>query len=63
MELKANAGNAEIERKGWEHMVLELLLNKNGNPGQNVLLGFTATLPENADVQQNMRTKSSQNLA
>ncbi|BBE88652.1 DEAD/DEAH box helicase family protein [Haemophilus influenzae] len=57
VELKANAGNAEIERKGWEHMVLELLLNKNGNPGQNVLLEFTATLPENADVQQKYADK------
>lgn len=57
VELKANAGNAEIERKGWEHTVLELLLNKNGNPSQNVLLEFTATLPENADVQQKYADK------
>lgn len=57
VELKANAGNAEIERKGWEHMVLELLLNKNGNPGQNVLLEFTATPPEKADVQQKYADK------
>ncbi|RKW40598.1 MAG: DEAD/DEAH box helicase, partial [Moraxella sp.] len=57
VELKANAGDAEIERKGWEHMVLELLLNKNGNPSQNVLLEFSATLPENADVQQKYADK------
>lgn len=57
VELKANAGNAEIERKGWEHMVLELLLNKNGNPSQNVLLEFTATPPEKADVQQKYADK------
>ena len=57
VELKANAGNAEIERKGWEHMVLELLLDKNGNPSENVLLEFTATLPENADVQQKYADK------
>lgn len=57
VELKANAGNAEIERKGWEHMVLELLLNKNGNPSENVLLEFTATLPENSDVQQKYADK------
>ena len=57
VELKANAGDAEFERKGWEHMVLKLLLNKNGNPGQNVLLEFTATLPENADVQQKYADK------
>lgn len=57
VELKANAGNAEIEHKGWEHMVLELLLNKNGNPSQNVLLEFTATPPEKADVQQKYADK------
>lgn len=51
-EMNDRTSHAEIERKGWEHMVLELLLNKNGNPGQNVLLEFTATPPEKADVQQ-----------
>lgn len=54
---KSKKRDAEIERKGWEHMVLELLLNKNGNPSQNVLLEFTATLPENADVQQKYADK------
>lgn len=49
--------DAEIERKGWEHMVLELLLNKNGNPSQNVLLEFTATPPEKAEVQQKYADK------
>lgn len=56
-EMNDRTSNAEIERKGWEHMVLELLLNKNGNPSQNVLLEFTATLPENADVQQKYADK------
>lgn len=56
-EINDRTSNAEIERKGWEHMVLELLLNKNGNSGQNVLLEFTATLPENADVQQKYADK------
>lgn len=54
---KSKKRDAEIERKGWEHMVLELLLNKNGNPSQNVLLEFTATLPENANVQQKYEDK------
>ncbi|HEZ3377529.1 TPA: DEAD/DEAH box helicase family protein [Neisseria meningitidis] len=54
---KSKKRDAEIERKGWEHMILELLLNKNGNPSQNVLLEFTATLPENADVQQKYADK------
>lgn len=50
VELSGKASSEEIERKGWEHMVLELLLNKNGNTSKNVLLEFTATLPENDDV-------------
>lgn len=56
-EINSRTSNAEIERKGWEHTVLELLLNKNGNPSQNVLLEFTATLPENSDVQQKYADK------
>lgn len=56
-EMNDRTSHAEIERKGWEHMVLELLLNKNGNPGQNVLLEFTATPPEKADVQQKYADK------
>ena len=56
-EINDRTSDAEIERKGWEHMVLELLLNKNGNPSKNVLLEFTATLPENADVQQKYADK------
>ena len=47
-ELKDNASEAEIERKGWEHTVIELLLNKNGQKdnNRNILLEFTATIPE-----------------
>ncbi|HFC8549065.1 TPA: DEAD/DEAH box helicase family protein [Neisseria lactamica] len=56
-EMNDRTSNAEIERKGWEHMVLELLLNKNGNPSENVLLEFTATPPEKADVQQKYADK------
>ena len=56
-EMNGSTSHAEIERKGWEHMVLELLLNKKGNPSQNVLLEFTATLPENAEVQQKYADK------
>ena len=56
-EINDRTSDAEIERKGWEHTVLELLLNKNGNPSQNVLLEFTATLPENAEVQQKYADK------
>ncbi|MBE2895651.1 DEAD/DEAH box helicase family protein [Pasteurellaceae bacterium HPA106] len=56
-ELKGNASRDEIERRGWEHMVLDLLLNKNGQKSQNVLLEFTATLPENDNVAQKYRDK------
>ena len=47
-ELKDNANVKDIEKKGWEHTVIELLLNKNGKKedNRNVLLEFTATIPE-----------------
>lgn len=47
-ELKEGAKAEEIEKKGWEHTVIELLLNKNGKneDNKNVLLEFTATIPE-----------------
>jgi len=50
-ELTDKASQDEIERKGWEHTVIELLLNKNGSTeeNRNVLLEFTATIP---DVQR-----------
>lgn len=56
-ELKGNASSDEVERKGWEHLVLELLLNKNGKPSQNVLLEFTATLPENEEIAKKYADK------
>ncbi|MEX2409986.1 MAG: DEAD/DEAH box helicase family protein [Candidatus Paceibacterota bacterium] len=47
-ELKERAKAEEVEKKGWEHTVIELLLNKNGKrqDNRNVLLEFTATIPE-----------------
>ncbi|MDK4651193.1 DEAD/DEAH box helicase family protein [Kingella kingae] len=56
-EITNKTNSDEVERKGWEHMVLELLLNKNGKPSENVLLEFTATPPENAEVQEKYRDK------
>jgi type III restriction enzyme len=52
MELKESASVGEIEKKGWEHTAIELLLNKNnkGKDNKNVLLEFTATIPENQKV-------------
>lgn len=51
-ELRDSSSKDEIEKKGWEHTVLELLLNKNrnGKDNRNVLLEFTATIPENEKV-------------
>lgn len=51
-ELKDNASLKDIEKKGWEHTVIELLLNKNGGKedNRNVLLEFTATIPEIKEV-------------
>jgi type III restriction enzyme len=44
----------EIEKKGWEHAVIELVLNKNGQKqnNKNVLLEFTATIPENPENKE-----------
>jgi type III restriction enzyme len=51
-EITKKTSKKEIERKGWEHTVIELILNKNGNYGdnKNVLLEFTATIPTNEQV-------------
>lgn len=47
-ELNDKTSQDEIEKKGWEHTVIELLLNKNGKKedNRNILLEFTATIPE-----------------
>ncbi|MCP9757324.1 type III restriction endonuclease [Lacihabitans sp. CCS-44] len=51
-ELKQNAGQDEIE-KSWENTVIHLLLHR-GKPNQqhneNVLLEFTATIPEHKEI-------------
>ena len=49
----------EIERKGWEHTVIELILNKNGKykDNKNVLLEFTATIPNNKYVDKKYEDK------
>ena len=51
-ELRESTNLLEIEKKGWEHTVIELLLNRNGRSegNKNVLLEFTATIPENQKV-------------
>ncbi len=59
-ELTDKAGQDEIEKKGWEHTVIELLLNKNGSDveNRNVLLEFTATIPNNKQVEDKYAPKT-----
>jgi len=46
-ELNDKTSQDEIEKKGWEHTVINYLLNKKGKENnKNVLLEFTATIPE-----------------
>lgn len=57
-ELKNNTSKEEIERKGWEHTVIKLILNKNGKTkNRNVLLEFTATIPETEAVTRKYQDK------
>ncbi|GAB4223722.1 MAG: DEAD/DEAH box helicase family protein [Francisella sp.] len=46
-EITNKTSQAEIEKKGWEHTVIELILRKNDKKenNTNVLLEFTATIP------------------
>ena len=55
--LRGKEGMAE--KKGWEHTVLELVLNRDGRFGENrnVMLEFTATVPENRQVEEKYRDK------
>ena len=59
IELKATSNKDEIERKGWEHTVIELILNKNGTKkeNKNVLLEYTATIPANEQVAKKYEDK------
>jgi len=59
-EINKRTSEAEVERKGWEHTVIELILNKNtknkaGN--KNVLLEFTATIPATVSIAQKYADK------
>jgi type III restriction enzyme len=58
-EITGQTGEAEIERKGWEHTVIELILNKNGkkDDNKNVLLEFTATIPTEQAVVEKYKDK------
>ncbi len=58
-ELTQRTNKNEVERKGWEHTVIELILNKNAciERSRNVLLEFTATIPANEHVAKKYADK------
>ncbi len=58
LELKESASKEEIERRGWEHTVTELILKKNGKESNNVLLEFTATIPAEINVVRKYKDKT-----
>ncbi|MCF7859025.1 MAG: DEAD/DEAH box helicase family protein, partial [Candidatus Cloacimonetes bacterium] len=70
-EITGRTSVKEIEKKGWEHTVIELILNKTGkkttqqfrgtpqegNFNRNVLLEFTATIPATEAVARKYEDK------
>ncbi|MBN2693393.1 DEAD/DEAH box helicase family protein [bacterium] len=58
-ELTGTSSEAEIEKKGWEHTVIELILKKNGKKedNKNVLLEFTATIPATEAIAKKYEDK------
>lgn len=60
-ELAENASAKEVE-KSWEHTVTKLILNRQGREGvdvnRNVLLEFTATVPEHKNIIEKYRKKT-----
>ncbi len=51
-KITAGAKKAEIERRGWEHTVIDVILKKNNTRAhnENVLLEFTATIPATSAI-------------
>lgn len=58
-EITGRTGKGEVEKRGWEHTVIELILKKNGQQrdNKNVLLEFTATIPDKQNVQEKYADK------
>ncbi|MEX0598604.1 MAG: DEAD/DEAH box helicase family protein, partial [Candidatus Paceibacterota bacterium] len=64
-EMNNKSSENVVEKLGWEHTVIELILNKNnkkfttqeGNANCNVLLEFTATIPATASVAKKYEDK------
>lgn len=59
IEITGTTSEAEIEKRGWEHTVIELILNKNGKKeaNKNVLLEFTATIPSTENIAKKYEDK------
>ncbi|PWJ92145.1 type III restriction enzyme [Oceanotoga teriensis] len=59
IEITNRTGDAEIEKKGWEHTIIELILKKNGKQedNKNVLLEFTATIPATESIAKKYEDK------
>ncbi len=58
-EITGTTSEAEIEKRGWEHTVIELILNKNGKKeeNKNVLLEYTATIPATENIAKKYEDK------
>ncbi len=58
-EITGQTSEAEIEKRGWEHTVIELILHKNGKKeeNKNVLLEFTATIPATEAIAKKYEDK------
>ncbi len=58
-EITGTTSEAEIEKRGWEHTVIELILNKNGKKeeNKNILLEFTATIPTTENIAKKYEDK------
>ena len=50
----------DVERLGWEYTVNNLILHKNGQTenNKNVLLEFTATIPDNPSIEEKYKDKT-----
>jgi len=59
VEITGRTSAAEVERKGWEHTVINLIWDKNNNDkhNKNILLEFTATIPDNEQVAKKYSNK------
>jgi len=58
-EMTRRTSSKDIEKKGWEHTVIELILKKNGKQedNKNVLLEFTATIPATESIAKKYEDK------